>query len=75
MPGHCRARAGIGWVPQERDIFASLTVEENLTVVARPGPWDLKRVYATFPLLQQRRANMATSFRAASSRCWRWAAR
>ena len=58
MPGHRRASAGIGWVPQERDIFASLTVEENLTVVARPGRWDLKRVYATFPLLLQRRANM-----------------
>jgi branched-chain amino acid transport system ATP-binding protein len=58
MPGHARARAGIGWVPQERDIFASLTVEENLTVVARPGAWDLKRVYATFPALQERRANM-----------------
>ena len=58
MPGHLRAAAGIGWVPQERDIFASLTVEENLTVVARPGPWDLKRVYATFPRLQERRANM-----------------
>jgi len=58
MPGHGRARAGIGWVPQERDIFASLTVEENLTVVARPGTWNMKRVYAMFPQLQQRRANM-----------------
>ena len=58
MPGHGRARAGIGWVPQERDIFASLTVEENLAVVARSGTWNMKRVYATFPPLQQRRANM-----------------
>ena len=58
MPGHRRAHAGLGWVPQERDIFPSLTVEENLTVVARPGPWDLKRVYATFPRLMERRANM-----------------
>jgi branched-chain amino acid transport system ATP-binding protein len=58
MPGHRRAHAGLGWVPQERDIFPSLTVEENLTVVARPGPWDLKRVYATFPRLEERRANM-----------------
>jgi len=58
MPGHLRAAAGIGWVPQERDIFPSLTVEENLTVVSRPGPWDLKRVYATFPRLHERRANM-----------------
>jgi branched-chain amino acid transport system ATP-binding protein len=45
-------------VPQERDIFPSLSVEENLTVVARPGPWDLKKVYATFPRLAERRANM-----------------
>jgi len=58
MPGHERARAGIGWVPQERDIFASLTVEENLTVVARPGLWGLERVYATFPRLKERRTNM-----------------
>ena len=58
LPGHRRARAGLGWVPQERDIFASLSVEENLTVVARPGPWDLARVYATLPRLSERRANM-----------------
>ena len=58
VAGHRRARAGLGWVPQERDIFASLTVEENLTVVARPGAWDLKRVYATFPRLEERRANL-----------------
>jgi branched-chain amino acid transport system ATP-binding protein len=58
VPSHRRAHAGLGWVPQERDIFASLTVEENLTVVARPGPWDLKKVYATFPRLQERRTNM-----------------
>ena len=58
VPGHRRARAGLGWVPQERDIFASLSVEENLTVVARPGPWDLARVYATLPRLQERRGNM-----------------
>ena len=58
MPGHRRARAGIGWVPQERDIFPSLTVEENLSVVGRPGIWNIERVYATFPRLQERRANM-----------------
>ncbi|GAB2888844.1 ABC transporter ATP-binding protein [Paralcaligenes sp. KSB-10] len=57
-PGHLRAQAGFGWVPQERDIFPSLTVEENLTVVARPGSWDLARVYSTFPRLKERRANM-----------------
>ena len=58
VPSHKRAQAGIGWVPQERDIFASLTVEENLAVVAQPGPWDLQRVYATFPRLHERRTNM-----------------
>ena len=58
VPSHKRAHAGLGWVPQERDIFASLSVEENLTVVARPGPWDLKKVYATFPRLEERHANM-----------------
>ena len=58
MPDHSRAHAGLGWVPQERDIFPSLTVEENLTVVARPGPWDLRSVYRMFPRLQERRANM-----------------
>jgi branched-chain amino acid transport system ATP-binding protein len=58
LAGLHRARAGLGWVPQERDIFPSLTVEENLTVVSRPGPWNLERVYATFPRLLERRANM-----------------
>jgi len=57
-PAHQRARLGLGWVPQERDIFPSLTVEENLTVVARPGAWNLKRIYQLFPRLQERRANM-----------------
>jgi branched-chain amino acid transport system ATP-binding protein len=54
---HRRAAAGLGWVPQEREIFASLTVEENLTVAAVRGKWDLKRVYALFPRLQERRRN------------------
>jgi branched-chain amino acid transport system ATP-binding protein len=58
VPSHRRAHAGLGWVPQERDIFPSLTVEENLTVVARPGPWDLQKIYTTFPRLHERRANM-----------------
>jgi branched-chain amino acid transport system ATP-binding protein len=57
VPSHRRAQAGLGWVPQERDIFASLSVEENLTVAAQPGPWNLKKVYETFPRLQERRAN------------------
>jgi len=58
VPAHARAHLGLGWVPQERDIFPSLTVEENLTVVATPGHWDLAKVYAMFPRLQERRANM-----------------
>ena len=58
VPSHRRAHAGLGWVPQERDIFASLTVEENLTVVARPGAWSLAKVYATFPRLRERRRNL-----------------
>ena len=58
VPSHRRAHAGLGWVPQERDIFASLSVEENLTVVACPGPWNLKNIYATFPRLEERKANM-----------------
>jgi branched-chain amino acid transport system ATP-binding protein len=53
-----RAIAGIGWVPQERNIFRSLTVEENLTAVARPGPWTLARVYELFPRLGERRGNL-----------------
>jgi branched-chain amino acid transport system ATP-binding protein len=55
---HRRALAGIGWIPQERDIFASLTVEENLTVAARPGRWDLGAVFALFPRLSERRDSM-----------------
>lgn len=52
-----RAAAGIGWVPQERGIFRSLTVEENITAVARPGRWGLDAVYDMFPRLQERRGN------------------
>ena len=52
-----RARAGIGWVPQERNIFRSLTVEENMTAVAQPGPWTVAKVYDMFPRLQERRNN------------------
>ena len=53
-----RVRAGVGWSPQERNIFKSLTVEENLTAVARPGSWTLERVFAVFPRLAERRNNL-----------------
>ena len=53
-----RAAAGIGWVPQERNIFKSLTVDENLTAVARPGPWTPMRVYELFPRLAERKGNL-----------------
>ena len=53
-----RAEAGIGWVPQERNIFKSLTVDENLTAVMRPGPWDCARIYQMFPRLAERKKNM-----------------
>ena len=55
---HERAAAGIGWVPQERNIFKSLTVHENLTAVARPGPWTVQRAYEMFPRLAERRGNL-----------------
>ncbi|HYA74108.1 MAG TPA: ABC transporter ATP-binding protein [Roseiarcus sp.] len=58
LPSYRRARAGLGWCPQERNIFRSLNVEENLTAVAMPGPWSLERVYAMFPRLRERRGNM-----------------
>jgi len=53
-----RAHAGIGWVPQERNIFKSLTVEENLTAIARPGRWTIERIYELFPRLAERRRNL-----------------
>jgi branched-chain amino acid transport system ATP-binding protein len=52
-----RARGGIGWVPQERNIFRSLTVEENMTAVAQPGPWTVRKVYDMFPRLEERKGN------------------
>ena len=58
MPVHDRSRLGIGYVPQTRDIFTSLSVEENLAVAARPGRWSLERVYDLFPRLAERRSHM-----------------
>ncbi len=66
LPAHERAAAGIGWVPQERNIFKSLTVHENLAAVARPGrsgqanPWTPERVYQMFPRLAERKGNLGT---------------
>ena len=60
LPSFERAAAGIGWVPQERNIFKSLTVHENLTAVARPGPWTPAAVYEMFPRLGERKGNLGT---------------
>jgi branched-chain amino acid transport system ATP-binding protein len=64
LPAFERAGAanwqGLGWVPQERNIFKSLTVEENLTAVARPGPWTPARVFEMFPRLAERKRNLGT---------------
>lgn len=57
IPTYLRSSKGLGWVPQEREIFASLTVEENLCVTALPGKWDLSRIYTLFPGLKERRKN------------------
>jgi branched-chain amino acid transport system ATP-binding protein len=57
LPPYRRARLGIGLVPQEREIFPSLTVEENLLVAAQPGAWSLARIYDLFPSLASRRSN------------------
>ncbi|MCC8954385.1 ABC transporter ATP-binding protein [Bradyrhizobium sp. Pear77] len=57
MPPHRRCRMGIGWVPQGREVFAPLTVEENLRIAAAPGAWTLDRVYELFPKLKERRGN------------------
>ncbi|MBW9334328.1 MULTISPECIES: ABC transporter ATP-binding protein [Herbaspirillum] len=58
VPTHKRAHAGLGWVPQERFMFPSLSVEEHLTVVERGGRWNLQKIYSIFPRLHERRHNM-----------------
>ncbi len=57
VPPFRRAQGGLGWVPQERHVFPSLTVDEHLQAVARPGHWNLRRVYALLPRLEERRRN------------------
>jgi branched-chain amino acid transport system ATP-binding protein len=57
LPTHVRNRMGLGYVPQAREIFPSLSVEENLTVAARPGRWTLERVYELVPRLAERRTH------------------
>lgn len=57
MPAYRRVRAGLGYVPQEREIFPSLTLRENLEVAARPGPWTMEAVFALFPRLAERQQN------------------
>jgi branched-chain amino acid transport system ATP-binding protein len=58
LPPEQRARGGVGWVPQERNIFRSLTVHENLTAVALPGLWTPRKVYEMFPRLGERKTNL-----------------
>ena len=58
LPVHERSRLGIGYVPQTRDIFPSLSIEENLQVAARKGRWPMERVYELFPRLAERRSHM-----------------
>ncbi|MBY8875349.1 ABC transporter ATP-binding protein [Micromonospora sp. PLK6-60] len=62
LPAHRRARLGLGWVPDDRGAYASLTVTENLTLPPRvgPDPWSLERVYEAFPALHLRRDSPAT---------------
>lgn len=57
VPTHRRLAYGLGLVPQEREIFPSLTVHENLKVAVRPGPWTVERVYDLFPSLKSRRSH------------------
>lgn len=58
LPAHARNTLGVGWVPQEREVFRSLTVEENLRVVARPGGWTMPKVLELFPRLGERLRNL-----------------
>jgi len=57
LPIHERPMRGLGLVPQEREIFPSLTVHENLLIAVRAGEWSVDRVYRLFPQLAGRRRN------------------
>jgi len=61
LPSHRAARLGIGLVPEGRRCFQSLTVAENLLAAARPGAWDMRRVAALFPRLEERARQLAAS--------------
>jgi branched-chain amino acid transport system ATP-binding protein len=54
---YSRVTAGLGYVPQEREIFPSLTLRENLEVAARPGAWTMEKVFELFPRLAERAVN------------------
>ena len=60
LPAYIRSRAGIGWVPQDRQIFPSLTVEENIQIAKRPGKWTPQKVFELFPHIDARRNNLGT---------------
>ena len=57
LPPHRRNWAGLGFVPQEREVFPSLTLRENLEVAARPGAWTIDKVFGLFPRLAERQRN------------------
>ncbi len=57
LPPHRRNWAGLGWVSQEREVFPSLTLRENLEVAARPGAWTIDKVFGLFPRLAERQRN------------------
>jgi len=60
LPVYRRSRAGLGFVPQEREVFKSLTVQENLRIAQRVGHWNLDTVCALFPRLAERRDNLGS---------------
>jgi len=70
LPPHMRARSGFGYVPQEREIFPSLSVQENLEICARPGAWNAARVFELFPNLRARSRASAARRPKAGRRRW-----